>query len=50
LAILVELEGELLDLKERAMRAQATQVDDMRNAMGPELYREILREEAFRRP
>ena len=50
MAILVTLDGELLDLKERAMRAQATQVDDLRNAMGPELYREILREEAFRRP
>ena len=50
LAIHEVLDGELLDLKERAMCAQATQVDDLRNAMGPELYREILREEAFRRP
>jgi LmbE family N-acetylglucosaminyl deacetylase len=50
LAILVNLDGELLDLKERAMCAQATQVDDLRNAMGSEQYREILREEAFRRP
>ena len=50
LAIHVDLDGELLDLKEQAMCAQATQVDDMRNAMGPERYREILREEAFRRP
>ena len=30
--------------------AQATQVLEMRDAMGHELYREILREEAFRRP
>jgi LmbE family N-acetylglucosaminyl deacetylase len=50
MATFVELDGDLLDLKERAMCAQATQVDDLRNAMGPELYREILREEAFRRP
>ncbi len=50
LTILVNLDGDLLDIKERAMCAQATQVDDLRAAMGPELYREILREEAFRRP
>jgi LmbE family N-acetylglucosaminyl deacetylase len=50
MAILVNLDGELLDLKERAMCAQATQVNDLRDAMGHDLYREILREEAFRRP
>jgi hypothetical protein len=50
LAIHELFDGELLDLKEQAMCAQATQVADMRNAMGHELYREILREEAFRRP
>jgi LmbE family N-acetylglucosaminyl deacetylase len=50
LAIRLILDGELLDLKEQAMRAQASQVDDLRAAVGPETYREILREEAFRLP
>ena len=50
LAIYELIDGDLLDLKERAMLAQATQVLEMRDAMGHELYREILREEAFRRP
>jgi LmbE family N-acetylglucosaminyl deacetylase len=47
LAINLDVVGPLLDVKERAMRAQATQVDDMFNAIGRERYRELLREEAF---
>ena len=31
------------------MCAQATQVLELRDAMGPDIYRELLREEAFRR-
>jgi len=50
LAIYELIDGDLLDVKERAMLAQASQVHEMRDAMGHELYREILREEAFRRP
>jgi LmbE family N-acetylglucosaminyl deacetylase len=50
LAIIVDLDGELLELKEQAMLAQASQVDDLRAALGEEMYREILREEAFRLP
>jgi LmbE family N-acetylglucosaminyl deacetylase len=50
LAIFVELDGELLDRKEQAMLAQASQVDVLRASVGEELYRELLREEAFRLP
>jgi LmbE family N-acetylglucosaminyl deacetylase len=48
LAVHVVCDGELLDLKERAMCAQASQVLEFRARLGPELYRELLREEAFR--
>jgi LmbE family N-acetylglucosaminyl deacetylase len=50
LAIDVQLDGELLDVKLEAMLAQSTQVDDMVAALGRERYREVLREEAFRHP
>ena len=49
LAIWARAEGDLLDLKEQAMLAQASQVGVLRDAVGPEMYRELLREEAFRR-
>jgi hypothetical protein len=44
------LDEELTELKERAMLAQATQTEELRNAIGANVYREILKEEAFRRP
>ena len=50
LAIVVVLDDELLELKERAMCAQASQVLELRARMGPELYLELLREEVFRLP
>jgi LmbE family N-acetylglucosaminyl deacetylase len=50
LAVYARFDGELLDLKERAMCAQASQVLELRAQVGPELYRDILREEAFRLP
>jgi LmbE family N-acetylglucosaminyl deacetylase len=50
LAINVALDDELLALKERAMCEQATQVLELRSAMGADRYLEVLREEAFRRP
>jgi LmbE family N-acetylglucosaminyl deacetylase len=50
LAFFVRLDGDLLDRKERAMLAQPSQVADLRAAIGPEVYRELLREESFRLP
>ncbi len=50
LAIYEVFDGALLDRKERAMCAQATQVLDLREAMGADVYRDLLREEVFRRP
>jgi LmbE family N-acetylglucosaminyl deacetylase len=50
LAILVSLDGDLLEQKEQAMLAQASQVEVLRAAVGEEMYRDILREEAFRLP
>jgi LmbE family N-acetylglucosaminyl deacetylase len=50
LAIHVDLDGQLLDIKERAMLAQASQVDDMIAALGRDRYRDVLREESFRLP
>jgi LmbE family N-acetylglucosaminyl deacetylase len=50
LAIHEILDDDLLDLKERAMCAQATQVADLRDALGAAAYRELLQEEAFRLP
>jgi LmbE family N-acetylglucosaminyl deacetylase len=50
LAIYEVLDDELLDLKERAMYAQASQVLELRDALGVEMFREVLREEAFRLP
>lgn len=50
LAIDHRVDGELLDLKERAMLAQESQVHDLRSRVGADAYRELLREEAFRHP
>jgi LmbE family N-acetylglucosaminyl deacetylase len=50
LAIDVCLEGDLLDIKEQAMLAQVSQTAEMVAALGREGYREVLREESFRRP
>ena len=50
LAIFAVLDDELLDLKERAMCAQATQVLELREAIGHDSYRDLLREESFRLP
>jgi LmbE family N-acetylglucosaminyl deacetylase len=48
LAIYVQLEGELLDMKYRAMLRQESQIGPLLNAGGPELYRKMLADEAFR--
>jgi LmbE family N-acetylglucosaminyl deacetylase len=50
LAVYERVDGELLALKERAMLAQASQTVLLRDQVGPDAYREILAEEAFRRP
>jgi LmbE family N-acetylglucosaminyl deacetylase len=50
LAIDVQLDGELLDLKLQAMQTQASQVADLVRAVGLDRYRAVLREEAFRLP
>jgi hypothetical protein len=44
------VDGDLLALKERAMLAQTSQVLELRDALGHAFYRELLREESFRRP
>lgn len=48
LSIHVVLEGELLDLKYRAMSCQASQIGPILAVAGPERYRALLAEEAFR--
>jgi LmbE family N-acetylglucosaminyl deacetylase len=48
LAVYVQLEGELLDMKYRAMLCQESQIGPLLNAGGPELYRKMLADEAFR--
>jgi LmbE family N-acetylglucosaminyl deacetylase len=48
LAVFVQLEGELLDLKYRAMLCQQSQIGPLINAGGPELFRRLLADEAFR--
>jgi LmbE family N-acetylglucosaminyl deacetylase len=49
LSIVFPMTDEILELKERAMVAQASQSADLRDAMGADAYREVLREEVFRR-
>jgi LmbE family N-acetylglucosaminyl deacetylase len=46
-AIYLSLEGELLDLKYRAMECQESQVGPLISLAGPDLYRAMLAEEAF---
>jgi LmbE family N-acetylglucosaminyl deacetylase len=50
LSIHFVLEGELLDMKYRAMMCQASQVGPLLSLAGPQRYRELLAEEAFRTP
>jgi LmbE family N-acetylglucosaminyl deacetylase len=50
LAINFVLDDDLLALKERAMCQQATQVLELRSAMGADRYLEVMREEVFRLP
>ena len=47
-AVFICADGELLAVKERAMRAQASQVQIMLDTMGEEMYRQLLVEEVFR--
>ena len=49
LSIVFPMTDEILELKERAMVAQASQSADLRVAMGADAYREVLREEVFMR-
>ncbi len=49
LSIVFPMTDEILELKERAMVAQASQSADLRDAMGADAYREVLREEVFMR-
>lgn len=46
-AVYLNLEGELLDLKFRAMRCQESQIGPLVSLAGPDRYRELLAEEAF---
>lgn len=46
-ALYLHLEGELLDLKLRAMRCQESQVGPLLSLAGPDRYRALLAEEAF---
>jgi LmbE family N-acetylglucosaminyl deacetylase len=48
LSIHVQLAGDLLDQKYAAMLCQPSQVGPMLDAMGPDNYRRMLAEEAFR--
>ena len=48
LAVYVQLEGELLDLKYRAMLCQESQIGPLIAVGGPELFRRLLADEAFR--
>lgn len=47
-AVFICAEGDLLTIKERAMRAQASQVQIMVDTMGEAMYRQLLAEEVFR--
>jgi LmbE family N-acetylglucosaminyl deacetylase len=48
LSVHVRLEGELLDVKHRAMLCQESQVRPLLELAGPDKFRELLAEEAFR--
>ncbi len=48
LAIWLSCDEELLDRKVAALLAQASQVDTMVGMVGPEVYRELVRDEFFR--
>jgi LmbE family N-acetylglucosaminyl deacetylase len=48
LAVLARFDGELLDMKERAMLCQQSQVGPLIEAGGPAFFRQLLAEEAFR--
>ena len=48
LAVHARLDGELLDMKHRAMLCQASQVGPLIELAGPEMFRRLLAEEAFR--
>lgn len=45
--VYLNLEGELLDLKLRAMECQESQIGPLVSLAGPDRYRELLAEEAF---
>jgi LmbE family N-acetylglucosaminyl deacetylase len=45
--VYLDLEGELLDLKFRAMQCQESQIGPLVSLAGPDRYREMLAEEAF---
>jgi LmbE family N-acetylglucosaminyl deacetylase len=47
LAVRLVLDGPELDRKLTALRAMATQTTDLATALGPQLYNEMIREEAF---
>jgi LmbE family N-acetylglucosaminyl deacetylase len=46
-AIYLNLEGELLDLKFRALQCQESQIGPLLSLAGPDVYRAMLAEEAF---
>jgi LmbE family N-acetylglucosaminyl deacetylase len=48
LAVYAQLDGELLDMKYRAMLCQESQIGPLLRAGGPDFYRELLADEAFR--
>ncbi|MDT4893533.1 MAG: mycothiol S-conjugate amidase [Pseudonocardiales bacterium] len=48
LSIHAVLDGELLEMKERAMLCQLSQVEPLIALTGPEMYRRMLAEESFR--
>lgn len=48
LAVYAQLDGELLDVKQRAMLCQESQLGPMLNMMGPAAFRRMLADEAFR--
>ena len=48
LAVFAVLEGELLDMKYRAMRCQESQIGPIIGLVGDDMYRRMLSEESFR--
>jgi LmbE family N-acetylglucosaminyl deacetylase len=50
MAVCFTCEGQLLDRKVRALRAQQSQVETLATALGAETFREAVREEFFRVP